>query len=72
MLCLCRNIKTLVILDKLQNIIKKRYGYKSIAVSSKNYEYLQNLGKTGMTFNEVLDNVLPLVKSSKTQKNGDD
>ncbi|MDP9288755.1 MAG: hypothetical protein M3P08_11235 [Thermoproteota archaeon] len=53
----------------MQNIInRKKYDYKSIAVSSKNYEYLQNLGKTGMTFNEVLDNVLPLVKSAKTQK----
>jgi hypothetical protein len=55
----------------LENIIignKKKYDYKSIAVSSKNYEFLQNLGKTGMTFNEVLDNVLPQLKSAKVKE----
>jgi hypothetical protein len=51
------------------NIGRKKYDYKSIAVSSKNYEFFQSLGKTGMTFNEVIDSVVPLIKNAK--KNGD-
>jgi hypothetical protein len=39
--------------------------YKS-PVSSKNYEFFQSLGKTGMTFNEVIDSVVPLIKNAKT------
>jgi hypothetical protein len=40
----------------LENI--KKYNHKTIAISETNYSTLQELGKTGMSFNDVLDSIL--------------
>jgi predicted CopG family antitoxin len=50
----------------MQNIIRKRYDYKTIAVSTENYRTIAAMGTAADNFNDCISKLLKQAKATNT------